>query len=478
MNESKAYQKIIEALKRRKSGVTIADISSSTALPLERIRCLMTKAADEFSGRLQVTQSGEILYSFPNGFKSRYRGLSAIIKKAGTILSRVSTFLFKVWIVVMLIGYFFLFLALALAAVFVSIAARSSDRDRGGGFGGFNIFGILWRIWFVSEITRSRGYEYETVSRNKEAKRPLHKAVFSFIFGEGDPNDEWEEQQNKAVISYIRANNGVISLAEYMVFSGKNSMEAEEEILAFCKKYAGIPHVTEEGTIVYHFEDLLPGADPKKFAGLLPPVKRLKIFSVNKKSMNGWFIVINAVNLVFGSYFLYHSLSAGHLITEIQYQSASYLYGFTHILLELVTQNPAVFMGMVLGFIPLLFSVLFWLIPALRYFREKNENEETKLSNFKRFCFSKIWSQPFNIDMGKFDHKEKEFRPKDMDIARDRVIKDMGSYSSPDIETSENGKMLYSFKGLELEKQALDKYRSSLDSMRTKLGLTIFDTGK
>jgi len=483
MKTTDAYQKITGALKRRTKGATVADICAVTALPLSTVRELLPKAADEYSGRLQVTQSGEILYLFPDGFKSRYRGIGVWLKKAAqksAIFIKMSlSFLFKVWIMVMLIGYFVLFIAIALASVFISIAAKSSNSNRkGGGFFGFGFFDLLIRLWFYSELTRPR-YGNTNVTRKKKQYSPLHKAVFSFVFGEDDPNRDWQDRQNGAVIAYIQANRGVISLGEYMAFTGESVIEAEQTLLAFCSRYSGSPEVTEEGTIVYRFDELLLRADRANTGELIPPVKRLKTFSGNSKSKNGWFIAINTVNLLFGSYFLYQSFSAGQLLTEIQYQAVSSLYSYTHYFLQMFTTDPAGLIRTVLGLTPFIFSFLFWLIPAFRYFLEKKENEEIKLANFKRFSFGKIWKSPSKIDAEKFlNVLNAECKPENISEARERVIKDIGAISVPDIEQNEEGKMIYSFNELENEKRALEKYRAGIDPEQSLLGKTVFDSGE
>jgi len=474
------YQKIVTALKRRRKGAVVADICAATALPLSTVNELLPKAADEYSGHLRVTNSGEILYYFPNGFTNRYRGLSATLKKAAkkifAFFKTASAYLIKVWIVVMLVGYFFLFIALALATLFLSIAGKSGGKGgKGGGSISISLFRLIWRIWFYSELTKPRNsYGRVKASQNIET-RPLHKAVFSFVFGEEDPNKNWEDQEYKAIISYIQANRGVISLAEYMAFTGKKSTEAETDILSFCSKFEGSPEATEEGTIVYRFDKLLLSSDTEKIKELIPPVKRLKKFSDNNKSMNIWFTVINAVNLIFGSYFLHHSLNTGLLLNKGQYNVASKLYAYTHMIFSQFLNEPHNIIKVVLGLIPLVFSVLFWVIPAIRYFIEKKENNEIKLKNFKRFSFSKIFSSPNKIDTGKFNPIVSECRPDDLKSAADRVIKDMGAISNPQIEIKD-GKTIYTFNELEREKEALEKYRLSVDISRQKLGETVFDT--
>ena len=484
VNNSASYQKIVSALKRKKKGATAADICAATALPLEEVRRLLPKAADEYSGHLQVTQSGEILYYFPDGFTSRYKGTSVKIKKAfnlfASAVKTVSVFLFKFWIMVMLVGYFALFMALVLASVVLTVAAQSNSK--GSSKGSFrlssNLFSLLWRIWFFSEVSKPRYGNYK-VSQKKKNTRPMHKAVFSFVFGDGNSNADWDEKEDKAVITYIQSNRGVISLVEYMALTGKNSAEAEQAILSFCARFAGSPEVTEEGIIVYRFEEILLRADSGNYAELSPPIKQLKAFSNNPQSMNTGFVFINSINLLFGSYFLYHSLASNFFEAGIEYQASfSYFYKFTNVLLENFVNNAPYFIFTALGVIPFIFSLLFWIIPSVRKFMEKKENEGIKLGNFKKFCFSKIWVSPKNIDMRYYMPISKECLPKNTISARDRVIKDLGVVSIPEVEIDERGNTIYSFNGLENERSVVKKYRDNIDTGRLKLGSAVFDSGE
>jgi hypothetical protein len=158
-SENADYKKIVDTLRRKRSGVTVADVVAASGVPLVKARELVPLAADEFSARLQVTESSEILYTFPHAFKSRYKGFGPAFRRvAAAVKSAVKTaaiFLFKVWIMVMLVGYFVLFIALALAAVLLSVVASNSGNKnssrRSSGGGSFFVSGMLntlIRIWF------------------------------------------------------------------------------------------------------------------------------------------------------------------------------------------------------------------------------------------------------------------------------------------------------------------------------------------
>ncbi|MDR2103779.1 MAG: hypothetical protein LBP42_06740, partial [Treponema sp.] len=313
VRDKEAYRKITGAFKTRRQGATIADIAAQTALPLQTVRELVPVAADEYSARLEVTESGEILYSFPRGFTSKYRGFRAGLRrfteKAGKGLSILGTWLFKTWIMVMLLGYFVLFMLIALAALAVSTAASASGSDnrsnnRGGGLGGLylssSIFNFIIRIWFYSELSRSLDRRYYENSRSARPRgRPLYKAIFSFVFGEEDPDADLDSRKKKVFIAYLHDRRGVISLPEYMALFGIPPLQAEEELCSLCAEFGGSPEATEEGTVVYRFDELILRSDrpASDNSGALPFFRNLKKFSANTPKMNGWFAFINGVNL-------------------------------------------------------------------------------------------------------------------------------------------------------------------------------------
>ncbi|GHV79933.1 hypothetical protein AGMMS49944_17240 [Spirochaetia bacterium] len=496
--DREAYRKVTEAFRHHQKGATVADIVAKTALPLHTVRELVPRAADEYSARLEVTESGEILYSFPRGFISKYRSFKArfgrFMEKFGKGLKIAAAAVFKVWIMVMLVGYFVLFMLIALASLMISVAASSQSSNsrssnRGGGIGGMyfasGIFNLIIRIWFYSELTKSMDHRY--YGRSPQAARPkgrpLYKAIFSFVFGDGDPNTDWDSREKQAVIAWLQKNRGVISLPEFMALTGNSPAEAEGRITGYCAEFGGLPEATDDGTVVYRFDELLLRADKanigskdRSFTGFSAPIKRLFSFSSNTKKMNGWFGVINSVNLIFGGYFLYNTLTTGAVLTQAHFDAASYLYGVTYILSSTLITNPLPVLTIGLGIVPLVFSALFWLIPALRYFGVKRDNETIKRENLRKSGYGQIWDKPLAVKPADIDPKAEECRPKNMALARDQIIKEIGAYAMPDVAIGQAGETVYAFTELEREKEALEKYRAGIKDDASALGKTVFDS--
>jgi hypothetical protein len=467
-----AYKTLVSALKRQTRGITVADMAAKTALPLQHIRDdLIPRAADEYNARLQVSESGEILYSFPRGFKSRYRGFgpafSRFSEKAVAAVKRFFAAAFKVWIMVMLVGYFVLFILIALAAVVFAAAASSSGKERNrrssGGLGSAYILSrmmnMVLRFWFYRSLMNtgySGGYSQR---RNDEDERPLYKKIFSFVFGDGDPNKNWAEKEAMEVIGYIRKKNGVISLPEFVILTGLDFQTAEREILSCCVKYGGMPEATEDGTVVYRFDSLLPGSEKgsvRNTVSLKNPWK----FSANKDTANTAFALINFVNLGFGGYFLYFLLNPAAVSTS----GFSYLFRFAYSFLVTLGVSPFLPLAVGLGIVPVLFSLFFWIVPAVRKVLIKKKNAAIDFENRRKQGFAAVWDAPREVTEDLFGKEA------------GRLIKEIGSYSVPDVVVDSRGKTVYSFKELDEEKKALEKYRKQVDENRGDVGAIVFDS--
>ena len=333
-DESMVRDRLVDVFKKRKGEATTADLIALTGLPKAQVEAEVKAVSDEYGARLRVTESGEILYSFPSGMRSRYRGFGPSVSRAWKAFRRVgakvAALAFKIWIVVMLVGYFVLFIGLAILALLASVAvsasgnssdSRSSRSDRGGGLGGLFIAGRLldtiFRIWFYSELFMTPEQRAARSSRKRE-RRPLYKAIYSFIFGDGDPDAGWDSVEKKAFVAFAQANKGVVTMPEFMALTGLGPLRAEERINRFLYEFEGSPEVTEGGTLYYFFPSLLRRKDRSDGTrGSSVPMRRIAPFSSNAKKANALFCVFNGANLLFGSYFLSQALASHALMQRI-----------------------------------------------------------------------------------------------------------------------------------------------------------------
>ena len=91
----------------------------------------------------------------------------------------------------------------------------------------------------------------------------LPEAIFSFVFGDGDPNKAAGAARLRAMAEAIRANGGAVtaeSLAPFLdpppATSATSYNVDESWVLPAVTELGGRPEVSADGTIVYVFDEL------------------------------------------------------------------------------------------------------------------------------------------------------------------------------------------------------------------------------
>ena len=263
--------KVIEAVEALGFRVTTGDVAAQAGLDLQVAEQGLLALASEASGHLQVSETGEIAYQFPRNLRGVLRSksfrlrLQAWIDRIGAALFYLLRMSFGVLLI--------LSIAVVVCAIVVIVAAASSsqgDRDDQGGFGSSRGGGVfLPRIWFGPDLFyifypdyyQRRGY-YQRRSRqprNDGPKMNFLEAVFSFLFGDGNPNANIEEERWQTIAAVIRNRNGAIAaeeVAPYLDGVRERDLEAEDYILPVLSRFNGRPQVSPEGNIIYHFPEL------------------------------------------------------------------------------------------------------------------------------------------------------------------------------------------------------------------------------
>lgn len=251
---------IMQAVEKLDYRVTVGDVAQTAGLNIEMANQGLLALATDAGGHLQVADTGDIVYLFPRNFrnvlKNKYFKLQ--LQEWWNKVWKVLFYLIRISFGIVLI------LSIALIAISITIILTSmSDRDddRGGGFGGgIGFFYIPDLFWFFSP-------NYNTGYRSHGRGRPREKsdlnfleAVFSFLFGDGNPNTNLEERRWQEIATVIRNNNGAVvaeQITPYLDNLGENyQQQYEDYMLPVLTKFNGKPAVSPEGEIVYSFPEL------------------------------------------------------------------------------------------------------------------------------------------------------------------------------------------------------------------------------
>jgi hypothetical protein len=264
---------VVDAVIESKSETIIAsDVATRAGVSLSQARKDLTTLASLSQGDISVSKDGELLYEFPNDLNSVLASNSAKYKARQTFE--------KAWPVVFTgirVG-FGVALVASIALVFSAIlvlqsSGGSSDRDdrrdnrRGGGMSFGGGFGGMWGPspfdFFYYRPYGSYGY-YGTGNDVKDPEEMgFLESVFSFVFGDGDPNAGLEEKRLSLAAQMIRDSKGAVTAEQLAPYcdapdlpDDASSYVDESFVLPIVSQLDGLPTVTEDGDIIYTFPDL------------------------------------------------------------------------------------------------------------------------------------------------------------------------------------------------------------------------------
>jgi hypothetical protein len=253
--------------------VTVGDVATQAGLNVNLATQGLLALASDAGGHLQIAETGDVVYVFPKNFRTilRNKFWRLRLKEWWEKIWSVLFYLIRISFGVILIASIVLiFVAIAIILIAISSSNDSSNNSSSSrhdsGDGGGMVF--MPYFWFGSDWFWVFSPDYDKHSRRSRVSSPEGKrqmkfleAVFSFLFGDGNPNADLEELRWQEIATVIRNNQGAVvaeQIAPYLdeIGQGYNSREYEDYILPVLSRFNGLPEVSPDGQIVYHFPEL------------------------------------------------------------------------------------------------------------------------------------------------------------------------------------------------------------------------------
>jgi len=469
---------VASAFRRQSNRGTVADVVGVSGLPKYQVETVLPAVVAECRGQMAVTESGEILYKFPLGLTNPEKSLG---KKFLQGLGKVLAALFKVWIMVMLVGYFALFVFILIAALVISIAlsfAKRGDDDHGDSGGGIMGFYMVTRVFEFFVLLWL--YSGEPRDRQVGRKKPFHKAVFEFVFGSEERPEVRGKMERKAVISFVRRNKGSISLEELMALTGKSRQDADIFVSRIMLEYEGEPRVSDAGTLHFYFPELMKTSLESGRAYQLPD-QELIPFSNNPPKTNNWIIGLNAFNLVFGTYFIAFGMQGFEAVRNVG-DNLGIVYLLTvagvSALSDLGVNAANAWVTGILGVVPALYSGFFFGIPLVRRWKEGIKNLGIKTNNLRRKLINFVFAAPTEIRLDQIQPDDERNAPgkpgPEREALKEVLLRDLAGDRSLEVKGSEP--LVYSIPDLGGEMADMEETRRKTDLSKLALGKVVFDT--
>ena len=461
---------------------TLTDAASATGLPVEQARLALDTLATRYVCRLKATENGDLIYDFGKsplrrGEKTRQERIQEI--KDG--LWKVFTVVYKVWITVTLVVYFVLFLVLLIALmVAMSASNKDGDRDneRGGSFLSFAVFFDVFRsLFFWNTFNRriyyerdDHGYPYQHYqpkpsvfsksSQSPKENKGFVASVHDFVFG--PPRVEIEPLANQQeAAAYLRQQKGIVVVPELKALAGWTSEEAETFFSDCLVRFNGQAVISPNGVLYGDFYELTRSVnkgDDTRVVWYWDEYEPEHELTGNTSGRNTIIVFLNAFNLVFAG------LS---------------LNGFFDALLGY--DNPLVTIG--LGWVPLLFSSIFFLIPGLRYLNIQKFRTQQHIANIRKRLMKVIFTrrdQELSLEAltGAVNSKGTKEAAQE-NLSKETVEKTMTALLNDfegEVKATEEGKTVYQFPKLQHQMQEVKALRQNRTEGQD-LGNVVLDVG-
>ena len=374
---------IMQAVEQLGYRVTVGDVAAKAGLDVNFAQRELLTLASEAGGNLQVAESGDIAYLFPKNFRDilRNKFLRLQLQEWWQKIWRVLFYLIRISFGIVLVAS----ILLIFVAITILLSSGSDNNGGGGGEGGgggggrgggFFFFPYFWNdlLWIFYWNHDEPYYQQRSRLTGQKPQMSFLEAVFSFIFGDGNPNHNLEERKWSDIAAAIRNNRGAVvaeQIAPYLENLGQGyAREYEEYMLPALARFDGRPEVSPQGQIVYHFPQLQTTATERNSQPVAAYLREMLWRFSNASSGQIMLAAgLGAVNLV-------GALVLGNLLSNSAIASG--------------------FIGFVSAIYPmmLIYGVGFLAIPLIRYFWIQWKNSRIEARNQERQQRAMLLNKP------------------------------------------------------------------------------------
>lgn len=449
---------------------TLPEAAAMTGLSIDETRDAMEPLLNKYICRLQVSENGDLIYDF--GEHLQRRGEKTAAERRREFLAwlwRLFTVIYKAWIAVTLVVYFLVFLVLVIVAL-VAASSRQSSDDRRRHESGMpihlgSLIDLFLSIFRWRTVTGAMGYQWDAQGyryRHYEPrpavmdarKKNFMSAVYDFVFG--PPRVELDPLSNeREVAAYLQQHNGIVVTAELSALAGWTLPQAEAFLTDCILRYRGESKISDDPVLYGQFDELMrrvgevESGEVTYYWDEYEPEYEL---NGNSATQNMMICVMNGFNLLI-SFFV----ATGDLTAFVDPRTAPELFAW------LVANS--LWVHVVLGWMPLVFSILFFVIPLVRWYHLQTLEQRRREENVRKRLFKAIFARrgrPQTVDdvtaaVNRGAGEEVALTPPDIEAALKQLALDMPG----DMTVSETAEMQFSFPRLTTELAAVGRLRQA-----------------
>jgi flagellar basal body-associated protein FliL len=369
---------ILQAVERLDYRVTIGDVAAHSGLELNLAQQGAIELASQVEANLKVTDTGEIVYLFPRNFRDILRNkfwqlrFQEWLQKIWQVIFYLIRISFGIILIISIVLMLAAVILIVVASIFKdsdsSSGGSSSSNSSGRSSGGFWFPLSIFDIFSTDRHYTNHSYSSDRSRSKKQTKEKdlnFLEAIFSFLFGDGNPNYDLEKRRWQSIATVINNNRGAVigeQITPYLDELTGNKLEDESYILPVLARFNGYPEVSDAGEIIYYFPDLQVTANNNQKQNINSHLsEQLWQFSQAGSGQNLLAIGLGGLNIIL-------ALVLGYFIKT---GAAAQTGGFV----VFVTSSYWILLS---------YGMAFLLIPLIRYFWVQWRNHKIEQRNQKR----------------------------------------------------------------------------------------------
>ncbi len=370
---------LVEDLAKQSRGrLSPQDVAAATGMAVHEAQDALERMMELYEARITLREeTGDLLFVFLMPLRKRgaktFREIALRVRDA---LWKAFVIVYKAAIGVILLVYTLVFIVILIGLAIA--ASQGRDRDNDNNDFGHLIGGVFRAIFEGMQFyawNRAIGYGFDNDGmryrrfETGEKKKNFIRSVYDFVFGpDRPPLDPLDDAREAA--AFIRKNRGMLTAGHLIMLAGWTYDKAEEKLADVLVRFKGHPDITEQGIVIGDFVEMTRREDPALKGGAIvlyqdetePPYE----LTGNTGGRNVVIALMNVFNLVMS-----FSILTGNLLP------------IDNTLLTIA-----------LGGFPLVFSVLFFLIPLVRLPITRKKEQERHRNNIRKKIVGVITSQP------------------------------------------------------------------------------------
>lgn len=495
MNHQQEVLILEKYLKSTARQFTTNDAARVTGLPVLETEYAIKDLMKKYDCTLKVTNQGDMIYDFGQELERRYKKTFAERMAAvGQSLWKGFTLFYKFMISAILATYFVIFLILIVVVIVAALGSLSGG-DKGSGKSYVSIKGLAelvlrsfisifqWNTILESSIYRkndAHGYSYKhyeekpsiiRLARKKlgmsvsAEKKGFVASVHDFVFG--PPRVKVDPLANRQeVASFLREKKGLISISEVQALAGWKREQAENFMTECLAYFDGKAAISANGILYGDFSELIRTKDN---TGAAPVIYYWDEYEPeyeitgNQYGRNRAIILMNLFNL-FVALFVLNNLGSIHF--EV--------YDF-EVNMSILGQPGLI----LLGWIPLIYSIIFFLIPAVRWRLLLPLKKKQHIANIRKRLMKVIFqAHTSQIPLKKLTQAANDLKTTEEYLSSEAVhevmtdcIQDLGGEAHQDA----TGETYYEFEQLNLELNEIERLREEKRGGSRDIGNVIFE---